>query len=303
METINVSLGTLKSWFAKTDNELVNALFDEKDGEKSPKEQQEVDKLLDSLFTERMKSFESKFRNEGHGRGLKETAEKVESKLREYGIDASNWNEGLEKLAKLEKVKVQEVTPELIKESELYKSLHAELNKEREAHKETVSNYENEKINSSVKTYFKKFISDSEFDLPSGETEEEKAIRENWIDLYIERAVSKSKWKVDDKGNPIPVDETGSALEIDFKPISASQIAEQTASSMFRKLNGKKRGDDEKLSKGEKTIQLPDGKAFKIPKAKDDIDFMNKLNELRSNKNVPVEAIEQFITDFEASQV
>lgn len=301
METIKVSLGTLKSWFGKNDSELVEALFNDKDGEKSPKEQSVIDSYLNDLLTDSIKSFERKYRDEGHKRGNKEALDKVESRLRELGVEAENWEQGIEKLSKIEKVKVDDVSDDLVKSHKLYKDLLLEINKERDAHKESILKFEQEKTNEKVKDFFKGFLSSSDFEIPAGETEEEKAIRENWENMFIERAIKSANWKLAEDGKPVAVDENGEALLVDYKPVSASQIAERTASSMFRKVQGQKRGESSQ-SVGTKIFTLNDNTKFSLPKVKNDEEFLSALNKLKEDKNIPLEAIDAFVESYEKSE-
>lgn len=303
MDTINVSLGTVAAWFGKNAAEIDKALFVTNDkGEKTPLGQDKIDEFLDALYSERVKDVETTARNQGHKRGLKETAEKVESKLKGLGFEEfSSWEDGIEKAVKSEKVQVKEISVDDVRQHQEYIALKQELSKEREAHKATMDGFERKETEKGVRSFFTNFLSNSNYDLPTGETEEEKARRQSWEETFINNVMTSAKgWKLSEDGKPIPLGENGEPLEQNYKPITASSLAESHASRLFKKIDGQRRGGDTQL--GTKTVEIDGGRKINIPTPKNDEEFMTTLDSLRNNPDVPIEVTETFVKEYEASQ-
>lgn len=298
MDTIQVSIGTLSAWFGKNAAELVSALTEDKDGSTEPLEQKIIDKHLDDLYSSRIKTVESTVRDQGHQRGFKEAYDKVESHIKELGIDGfKDWQEGIAKLSKQEKVKVKDITEDDIRNHALYKSLHETYNSELEAHKSTVSNFEKKESDKVVRKYYTDFLNKSGYQLP-----EDEDIKEEWLDLYLGRITNGVEFKIDADGKtPIPVNESGLPLEQDFKPVLPTTYGESIANRMFKKIDGTQRGgikSNEGATIAGKTIKLEGDKSIVLPKPTSMAHLESVVDEYSKNPDVPADVLTSYIDEF-----
>lgn len=231
---INISLEFLAKLIGTKPGELSEAI---KKDDESLKPQGEIEKHIQGVFSEKLKTVKKDARDEGHGRGKRESLSTTEADIaKKYGVEKAEIPTMIDAIIKATG-KEQTITPEMIKQSDTYiNDLKAEIDKRTTLETE-FNTYKTDVDNSNkkrtVRTRVLSLLEDKQFALPKTEK-----VRNNLVDSYINELFAGKK--IDIKGDDIVVtDENGKPLRNDLmNEIGFDDYAVTVAGDYFEVSNG-----------------------------------------------------------------
>jgi hypothetical protein len=246
MDNINLSLEFLGGLLGKSRAELEGA-FKSSDGE-GLKPESEIKAYISQAYSTKLDSIKTKASADGEGKGTRLARKEVEDFLKDnFGISEGMLNDRLTALkSKVETgttLKPEEITPEIIKNSDFYKksvkSLQDALQAEKEAHQSTRKGFNAKELSRSVSSFADSLLSDEKhkFVLPKGEKDEDTArLRKNWKNVLVNQIMSDPKIKLSvTEGKLVVLDSETNDVLVDeqHNPVTATAYGLQVAKSLF----------------------------------------------------------------------
>lgn len=261
---IEVSLEFMAGLIGIKPGELSEAI--KNDEELKP--QAEIYEFVKSTYSSKLNDVRKEARDEGYGRGKRESLTGLEKTLAEkYGIEAAGIDKMISAIIK-KSGKEQKITPELIKASETYvQDLKTEIDKrlaiERdfETFKTGVTAEEQKRT---VKSEALKILEQNKFALPKSQK-----VKDRLLDTFVEEIMSGRKIAIKD-GEISVTDENGNPIRNDLQNVMTfNDVSVSLASEFFEIQNG-----DGRQSPGAQTPPSGGG-AHKFPEIKSQEDFIN----------------------------
>lgn len=238
---ITVNVEFLANVLGTKPGDLTQAL---KDGE-NLKSSTEIEKVLKSKWTDRIKSIKSDAHTEGHGRGKRESLTDVEKKLKDkYSVKGENLEEVVSNIveSKTKDIKGEKLGKDEIVKSEVFLNMKTRFTDQLAQKDEQINQMKLEARDKSLSSGLKKFAvgflknPDNKFVLP-----EDENIFNNWVDVFVSKIKDGNSFKVADDGISL-VDEKGEPLRDDLhNVVTLESIGMNAAKGLFTQAAGQQR--------------------------------------------------------------
>jgi len=279
MPDIKLSIEFLAGLLGKTAPEVSTALTVEDDQLKS---QADIETFLKTEFTGKLQAAKSAGKTEGKGWGERETRESQRTELAQIlGVEVGEVPAMIQayKSKILDGVKSNELTKEKIEESDFFKTaIETERNKY-QALNDSFDKFKTEQRTKDVRKALRAstlaILKKKGFKLPEDET-----LLDDRIELLMSHMEGKAKFKLDEDGSPIPMNEKGERLQDEyFNDIALTDFVTKQAPVMFDVQH-----DDGRKSPANKT-QPPGGGGgdddkYSFPSVKNESEYFSHLSSI-----------------------
>lgn len=272
MENITLSLEAMAGLIGIQPGELSAAVKNDKD---ELKPQADIDKYIKEMYSSKLNVVRSEARNEGHGRGKRETLTTLEKEIaQKYGVDPADTDTMIKTIIK-KSGEGKEVTPEMIKSSETYvNDLKSEIDK-RLAIEQDFEQFKTgvtlKEQKSAVRGAALKALQDSkEFKLPKTEK-----VLSRLLDALTEEIMTDRKIDIKD-GEISLLDKNGNPIRNNLQNVmTLSDVTLSVGADYFEPMTG-----DGRSSPGAETQKGGQQTAHNFEPVKDQEDFINRYRAL-----------------------
>lgn len=241
---ITIDLDFLAGIVGKPAMELTNALKLDEEGNPTA-EKSEVEATLRTAFEDKLKKISKDARDEGHGRGKRETLDAIEKDIAdEFELEKMPIKDMFAAYANKIKESGQskEIDPNDVRNHDVYQSLKKSLESKIANIESQYSQYKNsietERITNAIREKGRTILNGENYQLPENEE-----MQKNLLTLLVKEAISGDgmKFNVDDTGIRITDAEGRDRLDDQGNPVTFESYFNSLASNYLPKREGNKR--------------------------------------------------------------